>query len=159
MKPNPYNKGFSFIELVITVAILGVLASAAFPMAKLASQRTKEQELKQSLRQIRTAIDAYKQASDEGRISRSITLTGYPPTLATLVNGVDDEKDPDHKKIYFLRKLPKDPLAENEANPEESWGKRSYASSSENPQEGTDVFDVYSKATGVGLNGIPYQEW
>lgn len=144
---------------MVTLAILGVLASAAYPMAKLAVQRNKEHELKQGLRQIRMAIDAYKQAADEGKIRKSTTDSGYPVTLEILVEGVENAKDIEHHNMYFLSRLPRDPFADNSLNPAESWGKRSYASPPEQPENGDDVFDVYSKATGVGINGIPYREW
>lgn len=151
--------GFSFIELMVTLAILGVLASAAMPLAKLTAQRSKESELKQNLRQIRLAIDAYKQAVDEGQISRSSLSSGYPASLNILVSGVEDARDPKHSNIYFLRKMPRDPFAPIELKPEDTWGKRSYASPPDQAQEGADVFDVYSTNTGIGLNGIPYQAW
>ena len=151
--------GFTFIELMVTLAILGVLASAAYPMAKLSVQRNKEQELKQALRQIRTAIDSYKQAADEGQISRASNASGYPLTLESLVNGVENTRDPEHRKIYFMSRLPRDPFANSSLSAAETWGKRSYASPPDGPAEGEDVFDVYSKAEGTGINGIPYQAW
>lgn len=152
--------GFTLIELMVTVAIIAILATIAFPMAEVASQRSKEQELRHSLRQIRGAIDAYKQAVDEGRITKSMDQSGYPPALADLVEGVKDAKNPEGRKIYFLRSLPRDPMSnDDQATAEETWGKRSYASPPDDPQEGKDVFDVYSLSEGEGLNGIPYREW
>jgi len=144
---------------MVTLAILGVFASAAYPMAKLSVQRHKEQELKQALRQIRTAIDSYKQAADEGQISRASNASGYPLTLESLVNGVENARDPEHRKIYFMSRLPRDPFANNNLSAAETWGKRSYGSPPDDPTEGEDVFDVYSKAAGTGINGIPYQAW
>jgi general secretion pathway protein G len=114
-----------------------------------------------ALREIRTALDAYKQAVDQGRIISEIDKSGYPPQLKILVDGVTDEKSPDHnKKIYFLRRIPRDPMYPdpNKAD-EETWGKRSYESGPDVPKEGDDVFDVYSLATDVGLNGVPYRDW
>lgn len=151
--------GFNFIELMITLAILGVLASAAYPMAKLSVQRNKEHDLKEGLRQIRIAIDTYKQASDEGKIPRSAVESGYPRTLESLVNGIENARDPEHKKIYFLSRLPRDPFADSALKAAATWGKRSYASPPEKPEEGVDVFDIYSEAEGTGINGIPYKEW
>jgi len=144
---------------MVTIVILGVLASAAYPMAKLAIQRNKEHELKLGLRQIRMAIDAYKQAADEGRISKASNESGFPLTLEVLVNGVDNVRDATRKKVYFLSRLPRDPFANSTLKAAETWGLRSYASPPEKPIEGEDVFDVYSKSTGVGINGIPYREW
>lgn len=152
--------GFTLIELMVTVAIIAILATIAFPMAEVAAQRSKEQDLRFALRQIREAIDSYKQASDEGRIAKAIDKSGYPSLLTDLVEGVKDIKSPERKKIYFLRSLPRDPMSNDDhATPEETWGKRSYASPPDDPQEGDDVFDVFSLSDEKGLNGIPYREW
>ncbi len=153
------ENGFTLIELLVTVVIVAILASVALPLSELSRQRTKEQELRQSLREIRTAIDAYKQAVDEGRVARSLVQSGYPPKLSMLVNGVIDIKSPVAKKIYFLRRLPKDPFAEGEADAEVTWGIRSYDSPPQAPHEGKDVYDIYSLSDRIGLNGIPYREW
>jgi len=153
-------RGFTLIELVITVAIVALLASVALPVSELAVQRTKEQELRRTLRQIREAIDLYKQASDEGRIKKSIGDSGYPKKLEELAEGVDDLKSPKKEKIYFLRRIPRDPLnADPTLSPAASWGKRSYASPPDDPREGDDVFDVFSLAPGKGINGQPYRDW
>jgi len=153
--------GFTLIELVVTVAIVGLLASVALPMAELTVQRDKEQGLRLALRQIRSALDNYKQAVDQGRVKSSLLQTGYPPSLKPLVDGVPDETDPDRKKIiYFLRAIPRDPMFnDSSVADDETWGKRSYASSADSPQEGEDVFDVYSLSPGVGINGISYRKW
>src|SRR5947207_14769610 len=129
------GRGFTLIELVITVAIVALLASVALPVSELAVQRTKEQELRRTLRQIREAIDAYKQASDEGRIKKSIGDTGYPKKLEELAEGVDDLKSPKKAMIYFLRRIPRDPLnADPTLSAAASWGKRSYASPPDDPR-------------------------
>lgn len=153
--------GFTLIELVITVAIVSLLASVVLPMAELVTQRSKEQELRLSLRQIRGALDAYKVAVDEGRVIHSTQQSGYPPSLKVLVEGVPDASSPDRKRrIFFLRRIPRDPMFTDLSRPdEETWGLRSYASSSDAPEAGDDVFDVYSLSPGTGLNGIRYRNW
>ena len=152
--------GFTLIELVITVAIVAILASVAVPFGDLVVQRGKEQELRRALREIRDGIDAYKQAVDEGRIQRRAGDSGYPKKLEDLVEGVEDQRTPKKDKIYFLRRIPRDPLASDQAlSPAGTWGKRSYASPPDEPREGDDVFDVYSLAPGKGINGRPYREW
>lgn len=147
-------KGFTLIELLITVAIVALLASVALPLAEVTVQREKERELRQSLQQVREAIDAHKRAWDEGAIERKLGASGYPPTLAALVEGVRDTRTPDDSaRIYFLRRVPRDPLTGEE------WGLRSYKSPADDPQEGDDVYDIYSRAEGKGLDGTPYREW
>lgn len=153
-------QGFTLIELVITVAIVGLLAGIAVPTMELAVKRNREQELRLALREIRTAIDAYKQAYDTGRMIRIVGGSGYPPTLRMLVEGVPDALDPNRRKIYFLRRIPRDPMSMNpDLAPEQTWGLRSYESEPDDPREGADVFDVYSLAFGTGINGVPYREW
>ncbi len=153
-------RGFTLIELVITVAIVALLASVALPVSELAVQRTKEQELRRTLRQIREAIDLYKQAWDEGRIQKSVGDSGYPKKLEALAEGVDDQKSPKKEKIYILRRIPRDPLnADPTLSAAATWGKRSYASPPDDPKEGDDVFDVFSLAQGKGINGQPYRDW
>lgn len=155
-------KGFTLIEMAITAAIISLLATIVFPMAEVAVQRGREQELRTDLQQIRVALDAYKQAWDEGHILHGAGESGYPPSLQVLVDGVEDAKSPEVSKprIYFLRRIPRDPFVKDpDIGAEQTWGKRSYASSAAEPKEGQDVFDVYSLASGVGLNGVPYREW
>ena len=140
--PLRASRGFTLIELVITVAIVALLASVALPVVEMTVQRNRERDLRAALREIRTAIDAYKRASDEGRIAKTIKDSGYPPTLAALVDGVVDARTPDKKKIYFLRRLPPDPMQPSIKDPIDAWGQRSYASPPDRPEEGDDVFDV-----------------
>jgi len=154
------SNGFTLIELIITVVIVGLLASIALPMAELAVQRSKEQELRIALREIRTGIDAYKKAWDGGHIQKSLDDSGYPKNLEVLVEGVEDFKSPKRVKMYFLRRIPRDPMAKDtRSDAAETWGKRAYKSPPDDPQEGDDVYDVYSLSTGAGLNGVAYREW
>jgi general secretion pathway protein G len=152
-------RGFTLIELVIAVSIIGVLASVALPLTEVAVTRVKETELRRALRDIRTAIDAYKQAVDEGRIRRSLGETGYPGSLELLVQGAPDQRSPKGEMIYFLRRIPRDPFADTGVEGAGSWGKRSYASPPDAPREGDDVYDVYSRSSRVGLNGVRYRDW
>lgn len=153
-------RGFTLIEMLVTITIVGLLSTIAFPMLELAAKRSHEQELREALRQVRTALDNYKQGVDEGRIVEETKGSGYPPNMEVLVSGVVDAKSPNKSQmIYFLRRIPPDPFApDNEAN-KNSWGLRSYASPPSSPQAGADVFDVYSKSEGTGLNGVPYRDW
>lgn len=152
-------RGFTLIEMIATLAILGILATLALPVAEVNARRLKEQELRYDLRKIRDAIDAYRQAWDEGKIQRSAGDTGYPPTLDRLVEGVEDQRDPRRLKIYFLRRVPTDPFAETGLTGAASWGQRAYASSHDEPKAGDDVYDIFSLNQGTGLNGIPYRRW
>ncbi|TCJ13932.1 type II secretion system protein [Parasulfuritortus cantonensis] len=158
--PGRGTRGFTLIELVVAVAIVGVLAVLATPLLEVTMQRRKETELRDALRQIRQAIDAYHQAVLDKRVEVPADASGYPPELDVLANGVPDITRPDRQPIYFLRRLPRDPMYPAADVPaRETWGKRSYASPPDAPQEGDDVYDVYSLSTASGLNGVPYRAW
>ncbi|GAB7548851.1 hypothetical protein CS8_085480 [Cupriavidus sp. 8B] len=149
------------IELVVTLALVGIVALAILPFSELMVQREKEQELRLALRQIRTALDAYKDASDYGSIEREVGASGYPPTLTVLVTGVKDAKDPKAGLLMFLRSVPRDPFFNGDATTpaEDTWNSRAYGSVESSPQGGNDVFDVTSKSDRLGINGIPYKDW
>lgn len=153
-------KGFTLIELVVTLAIMGLLASLAAPLVGLSVKRNKEQQLRVALQTLRDAIDDYHDAATEGRIE--LGRNGYPASLRELVEGVPDKRDPSGNKIlYFLRRIPKDPMTPLPANtpPEETWGLRSYASPPDAPRPGEDVYDVYSLSEKTGTDGQPYRLW
>jgi len=153
-------RGFTFIELMMTLAIMAVLVMVAVPMAQVAVQRDKERELRFALVQIREALDAYKRAADQGRVLVRLGESGFPKTLAELVDGVPDQRSPTKQNLYFLRALPRDPMyPDQSARPDETWGLRSYASPADDPSEGADVFDVHSKSDKLGLNGVAYRLW
>lgn len=152
------SDGYSFVELLMVAAIVLVLASAVLPLAKVGVQRQKEVELRRALREMRTAIDRYKDAADLQQIS-NLELEpddmGYPPDLETLVKGATKAGDATQGKLRFLRRVPNDPLTGDA-----EWGLRSYQDRPESTSwGGQNVFDVYSKAGGTGLDGTPYSEW
>ncbi len=160
MTPVRQGRGFTLIELLVTLAILALLGTLVIPVAQVTTQRRNEQELRRNLREIRTGIDNYKKAYDEGRLPRVLNSTGYPKNLEILVEGVADQRSPKRTKIYFLRRIPRDPFNGDSAlSDAQTWGKRSYASEPNEPQEGEDVYDVYSLSPRVGLNDMPYKKW
>jgi general secretion pathway protein G len=157
---NGTARGFTLIELLVALAVLGVLATVAAPALQVVQQRRQENELRTALSDIRRALDDYKRAGDDGRIGRRAGASGYPPTLEALVEGLPDQRDPKRGKIYFLRRLPRDPFnTDRGASAAQTWGKRSYASEPADPREGDDVYDVYSTSGRIGLNGEEYRSW
>lgn len=150
--------GFTFIELIISLVLIGLLASVVIPINNLASRQSKERELKQALIQIRTAIDEYKLASDKNEIPLKYrTRSGYPPNLIVLT-GIPIENT--NKIRRFLRKIPADPFVDNKnLSPEKTWGIRSFLSEINEPKSGDDVYDVYSLSTQKGSNGVMYRDW
>lgn len=151
--------GFTIIELIVTVALVSLMASIAVPAGEILVQRARERALREALRDIRTAIDGYKHASEQGRIAMAVGDSGYPHRLADLL-GVRDAKDPNGAQIRFLRRVPRNPMyPDDSVAAERTWGLRSYASDPATPRPGRDVFDVYSPGEGKGINGVPYKEW
>lgn len=145
------------MELLVVMAVLGILAAMLLPLSELSVQRERERELKRALWQIRDAIDAYHQAAMTGVISLDGPASGYPPDLPTLVKGVKDAKS--GGMVYFLRQLPRDPFADPDLPADRTWTVRSYQSPPEQPSPGDDVFDIASRSTLVGLNGVPLKQW
>ncbi len=151
-------RGFSMIELMAVLAILAVLVWVSLPLAEATRERERERELQRSIWEIRDAIDAYKRHSDNSGVPRDPGMSGYPPTLAALVQGVADAKAAGHV-VYFLRRIPRDPFAPPDLPADQTWGLRSFQSPADAPVPGADVYDVYSKAPGSGLNGVPFKAW
>jgi general secretion pathway protein G len=150
-------RGFTLVELLVVMLVLGVLAMLAMPLAEVTVQRDRERELKHALWTIRDALDAHKRAADAGEIVRAEGTSGYPATLEVLVTGVPSLKEPG-RNLYFLRRVPRDPFAESTAGVA-GWGLRSFQSPPDRPQPGADVYDVFSKSERVGLNGIALKDW
>jgi general secretion pathway protein G len=180
-------RGFTLIELVVTLALVGVLAMVAVPLYEVTAIRMKEAELRTALRQIRTALDQYKDASDAGKIQKDPSDSGYPPSLTVLVEGVDLQQNSTNvtatlkgpaplsssgssgsnstdtsapTRIVFLRQIPRDPFTPDPTVAAvDQWDTRFYGSPPSDPQPGKDVYDVMSKSTAVGSNGIAYKDW
>ena len=151
--------GFTLIEMMVVLVIVGILASAAMPLAGLHRRRQQEFDLRENLRVLRRALDEYKQAFDQGRIEKKADASGYPPSLNVLVEGVADVSSPKGAKIYFLRRLPRNTLAPADLPAAQTWATRSYESPPDQPSPGRDVFDVLADVDGVGLDGTPYRSW
>jgi general secretion pathway protein G len=149
--PRAGEAGLTLIELIIVVAMMGVLATAAIPVAKFQVKRTKERELRRDLWEMRTAIDAYKDAADKGGIQTKADSNNYPPDLQTLVDGVDISS----KHVRFLRRIPVDPMTKGT-----EWGLRSNQDDADADSfGGQNVFDVYTKSQGTALDGSKYSTW
>ena len=154
----PESKGFTFIELLVVTTILLILASAVMPLAKVAVQREREAELHRALREMRTAIDKYKDAVDNGLIGSvdvKVGSEGYPPDLDTLVEGVTVANDASGRKLKFLRRVPMDPMTHST-----EWGLRAYGDKPDSTSwGGGNVYDVYTKSEGTALDGTKYRDW
>lgn len=152
------HAGFTLIELLVALTLLALLVSAAAPMVQLNAKRQKEQELRKNLWQIRDAIDAYKQAVDDGQIKKAIDENGYPHSLQVLAEGVENNLDPKKRKLVFLRRIPRDPFADDErADAGQTWLIRGYDGAE--GEFASDVYDVVSRSNQIGINGQPYREW
>jgi general secretion pathway protein G len=156
------QRGLTLIELLITLAILAVLASAVLPMAEVTVKRSKEIELRRSLRQIRSALDEYKADYDraiaEKKISATLGETGYPRELQALVDGEEWGGLYSPKRRY-LRVIPKDPFAPNDLDAAEGWALRAYRDEPGDSWSGGDIYDVHSQSVGIALDGTPYNAW
>jgi general secretion pathway protein G len=154
------QRGFTLIELMVTVAIIAVLATLSLPVLEVSRQRAREADLRQALREIRGALDAYKAAVDAGVIDTRPEASGYPPNLQVLAEGVAFRDKERKGKLYLLRSLPRDPMEPRRDLPAAAtWALRSYASEAAEPQEGDDVYDVRSRSNKLGLNGAAYSSW
>ena len=159
MRKSPQG-GFTFIELMAALVCMALIAVMAMPLAELTAKRRREAELRTALREIRTALDAYHRAADEGRIPRLPGESGYPPNLTVLVDGVADAEQPERPRLRLLRRLPRDPMHADVALPaEQTWGLRSYDSPPEAPRSGADVFDIYSLSQDTAIDGSRYRDW
>jgi general secretion pathway protein G len=160
--------GFTLVELLVTLALVGLVAMAALPLVEVSSTRLKEAELRHALRTIRGGLDAYKAAADSGLLPKAAGDSGYPPTLDTLTQSLDivNKRDlgsiatPASQRLVILRQLPRDPFyLDPQAPAAQTWDTRAYASRPDDAQPGADVFDVSSKSTRVGLDGTSYSAW
>jgi general secretion pathway protein G len=152
------QRGFTFLELVIVTTILLILAATVVPLAQVTSQRQRETELRRSLREMRTALDRFKDAVDQGLIPMTElepANEGYPPDLETLVDGVSVANDASGRKLKFLRRVPVDPMTKDT-----EWGLRSYQDDPDSTSwGGQNVYDVYTTSEGTALDGTKYKDW
>ena len=152
------REGYTFVELLIVVTLLLILASAVLPLAQVTSQRQREAELRRDLRDIRTAIDKFKDAVDTGQIPTTELRPGnegYPPDLETLVEGVAAANDASGRKLKYLRRIPIDPMTNSN-----EWGLRAYQDKQDSTSwGGQNVFDVYTKSSATALDGTKYRDW
>jgi general secretion pathway protein G len=152
------ERGYTFVELLVVTTIVLILASAVQPLARVTIQRTREAELRRVLREMRTAIDKFKDAADAGQIPTTelkANSEGYPPNLQTLVDGVSVANDQTGRKLKYLRRVPKDPMTRDD-----DWGLRAYQDKPDTTSwGGQNVYDVYSKSGGTGLDGTKYKDW
>ena len=155
---RPADGGYTFVELIVVTAILMILASAVMPLAQVTSQRQREAELRRSLREMRTAIDRFKDAVDTGLIATTELEPGnegYPPELETLVDGIGVANDASGRKLKFLRRIPVDPMTATA-----EWGRRAYQDAPDATSwGGKNVFDVYTTNPGTALDGTRYRDW
>jgi general secretion pathway protein G len=152
------DRGFTFVELLVVTALIAILASAVMPLAHVAIQRQREIELRRTLRDLRTAIDHYKDAADQGMLAATelkLGNEGYPPTLQVLVDGVRASGDATNRKLKFLRRIPIDPITKSK-----EWGMRSYQDAQDaRSWGGQNVYDVFTTSDGTALDGTKYKDW